>query len=135
MAPLAVHEGDQLGPVELRLDRATLVRYAGASGDFNPIHWSDAAAAKADLPGVLAHGMYTMGAAVQVVVDWVGDPGAIAGYEVRFSRPVVVPPVGEAVVQVTGVVATVADGAAAINLSVTVDGTKVLGKARVTVRL
>ena len=74
------------------LTRDSLVRYAGASGDFNPIHYRDDVAASVGLPGVLAHGMLTMGFAVQPVVDWAGDPGRVADYQVRFTRPVVVDP-------------------------------------------
>ncbi len=72
------------------IERATLVRYAGASGDFNPIHWSQEAAQAVGLPDVIAHGMLTMAMACQVVTDWLGDPGAVLSYGVRFTKPVVV---------------------------------------------
>ena len=84
--------GDVVAERSFPLTRDSLVRYAGASGDFNPIHYRDDVAAEVGLPGVLAHGMLTMGLAVQPVVDWVGDPGRIADYQVRFTRPVVVDP-------------------------------------------
>ena len=73
------------------MTRATLVRYAGASGDFNPIHWNEKFAKEVGLPDVIAHGMFTMAEAIRVVTDWVGDPGAVVEYGVRFTKPVVVP--------------------------------------------
>jgi len=130
-----VQVGSQLGPVEVTLDRATLVRYAGASGDFNPIHWSDRTANAADLPGVIAHGMWTMGTAIQLVVDWVGDPGRVEHYAVRFTRPLPVPPTGEVTLEVSGLVTDIVDGRAQLALSVTLDGQKLLGGAKATVRL
>jgi acyl dehydratase len=75
--------GQSVGAIEFLLTRDSLVRYAGASGDFNQIHYRDDVAASVGLPGVLAHGMLTMGAAVQVAVNWVGDAGRIADYQVR----------------------------------------------------
>ena len=82
---MTVELGTELPPRVYRVPRADLVRYAGASGDFNPIHWSDRTAAKVGLPGVIAHGMYTMALAGQAVLDWVGDPAAVVDYGVRFS--------------------------------------------------
>jgi acyl dehydratase len=119
------------------LTREDLVRYAGASGDLNPIHYSDRAADEAGLPGVIAHGMLTMGAAIDLVTEWTGDPGAVLDYEVRFARPVVVPFPGAARIEVTGRITAVdaVSGTAGIVLDVTSDGAKVLGKAKVTVRL
>lgn len=129
--------GDEVARQELVVDRARLVRYAGASGDFNPIHWNERFATAVGLPGVVAHGMWTMGAAVGPVVDWAGDPGAVVDYQVRFTRPVPVPDPGEATVQVVGVVGAIdADaGTVRIDLTVSVDEQRVLGKARVVVRL
>jgi acyl dehydratase len=133
--------GDEIGPLIVPIDRARLVRYAGASGDFNPIHWNDRVATSVGLDGVIAHGMLTMALAGRLVTDWVGDPGAVASYEVRFTRPVVVPDPGGTELTVVGRVAEVtepADGSAVtarVDLTVTVDGRKVLGKARATVRL
>src|ERR1700741_5277231 len=87
-----VEKGTELPPLALRITRADLVRYAGASGDFNPIHWSDRIATAVGLPGVIAHGMFTMALAGRALTAWVGgDPGAIIDYSVRFARPVVVP--------------------------------------------
>src|SRR5688572_23411563 len=97
-ASLAV--GEVVAERSFPLTRDSLVRYAGASGDFNPIHYRDDVAAEVGLPGVLAHGMLTMGLAVQPVVDWAGDPGRIADYQVRFTRPVVVDPQSGATVTV-----------------------------------
>ena len=84
--------GDVVAERTVHLTRDSLVRYAGASGDFNPIHYRDDVAASVGLPGVLAHGMLTMGLAVQSVVDWAGDPGRVTDYQVRFTRPVIVDP-------------------------------------------
>jgi acyl dehydratase len=117
------------------ISRADLVRYAGASGDFNPIHWNERFATSVGLPNVIAHGMYTMALAVRVVTDWAGDPGAVVDYGVRFTRPVVVPDPDGAVLDVRGVVAAVRDdGLAEVDLTATVNGQTVLAKARATVR-
>jgi len=135
LADLAV--GDSIGTATVDVDRARLVRYAGASGDFNPIHYSDRVATSVGLPGVIAHGMWTMGAAVNLVVDWVGDPGAVVDYQVRFTRPVPVPDPGTAVVEVAGVVGALdpATQTVRIDLTVTHAATRVLAKAQVRVRL
>ena len=85
--------GDIVAERTVHLTRESLVRYAGASGDFNPIHYRDDIAAEVGLPGVLAHGMLTMGLAVGTIAEWLGDPGRILDYGVRFTRPVVVDPV------------------------------------------
>jgi acyl dehydratase len=129
--------GDVVAQQTYPLTRDSLVRYAGASGDFNPIHYRDDVAAEVGLPGVLAHGMLTMGLAVQPVVDWAGDPGRVVDYTVRFTRPVVVDPGAGAVVEVTAKVGQLdADaGVARIDLTVTFDGATVLGKAQARVRL
>lgn len=134
---MGVQVGDELPPRTYRVTRAALVRYAGASLDFNPIHWSDRAARDVGLPGVIAHGMYTMALAGQAVVDWAGDPARVVGYAVRFTRPVVVPDddLG-AEVTVAGVVKSLTDeGYAVVDLTTTCGGEKVLGLARATVRL
>ena len=119
------------------LTRDSLVRYAGASGDFNPIHYRDDVALSVGLPGVLAHGMLTMGLAVQPVVDWVGDPGRIVDYQVRFTRPVVVDPEVGAVVDVTAKVGQLdeASAIARIDLTVKLGDDTVLGKAQVSLAL
>jgi acyl dehydratase len=132
-APLEV--GAVVAEREVHLTRDALVRYAGASGDFNPIHYRDDVAAAVGLPGVLAHGMLTMGLAVQPVSEWLGDRGWVASYGVRFTRPVVVDPEQGATVTVVAVVGTLDDAGRPqrIDLTVTAAGQTVLGKARVTV--
>jgi acyl dehydratase len=117
------------------LTRDSLVRYAGASGDFNPIHYRDDVAKNVGLPGVLAHGMLTMGTAVQPVVEWLGDPGLVHDYQVRFTRPVVVDPELGAVITVTAKVGALDDDGARIDLTVTYNEQTVLGKAQVRVAL
>ena len=118
----------------VHLTRAALVRYAGASGDFNPIHYNDAVAERVGLPGVLAHGMLTMGLAVETIVSWLGDSGRILEYGVRFTRPVVVDTAAGADVSVVAKVGAIEDEAVRIDLTVSHDGTTVLGKAQVRVR-
>lgn len=133
----AVAVGDPLGPLVVPLSRADLVRYAGASGDFNPIHYDEAFARGVGLPDVIAHGMLTMGVAARALTDWAGDPGAVVSYGVRFVRPVVVPAGAAVAVSVAGTVTAVDAGAgtASVDLTVSVDGQKVLGAARAVVRL
>ncbi|HWR85919.1 MAG TPA: MaoC/PaaZ C-terminal domain-containing protein [Rhodoglobus sp.] len=130
----ALTVGDVVAERTVHLTRDSLVRYAGASGDFNPIHYRDDVAASVGLPGVLAHGMLTMGFAVQPVVDWLGTDGVIADYQVRFTRPVVVDPADGADVTVIAKVGAVDDEGARVDLTVTFDGATVLGKAQVRVR-
>ncbi|MBO1756432.1 MaoC/PaaZ C-terminal domain-containing protein [Allobranchiibius sp. CTAmp26] len=129
--------GEQLPGRTIHVDRATLVRYAGASGDFNQIHWDEATATAVGLPNVIAHGMWTMGASVQVVVDWLGDAGRVSDYSVRFSAPVPVPHDAGADVRVEASVKSVDEqaGTATIALTATVDGTAVLSRAVATVTL
>ncbi|MDQ3734793.1 MAG: dehydratase, partial [Actinomycetota bacterium] len=86
-----VDEGFELPPARCRIRREDLIRYCGASGDFNVIHWNERAAIAVGLPNVIAHGMLTMALAARIVTDWAGDPAAVEDYAVRFSRPVVVP--------------------------------------------
>jgi acyl dehydratase len=129
--------GQVVGSTEFLLTRDSLVRYAGASGDFNQIHYRDEVAAQVGLPGVLAHGMLTMGAAVQVAVDWVGNAGAIVDYQVRFTKPVVVDPVEGAVLVVTGKVGEIdsENNIVRVDLEAVFADTKVLGKAQARVQL
>ncbi|MCI9889562.1 acyl dehydratase [Micrococcales bacterium 31B] len=127
--------GDEIGRSELTFTRDTLVRYAGASGDFNPIHYNDAFAQSVGLDGVIAHGMLTMGSAVTLVTNWLDDPSLVAEYVVRFTKPVPVPNPGSVTVAVVGKVAAVKPESLRIDLTVTVDDVKVLGKAQVTVKL
>jgi acyl dehydratase len=129
--------GQEVARAEVVVDRARLVRYAGASGDFNPIHWNERVATAVGLPGVIAHGMWTMGAAAGPVADWAGDPGAIVDYQVRFTRPVPVPDPGSATIEVVAVIGALdeAAGTARVDLTVSVEGARVLGKAQAVVRL
>jgi acyl dehydratase len=129
--------GQVIGSTEFLLTRDSLVRYAGASGDFNTIHYRDDVAAAVGLPGVLAHGMLTMGAAIQVAVDWVGNAGAIVDYQVRFTKPVVVDPVNGAVLVVTGKVGEIdaENNVVRVDLEAVFEDTKVLGKAQARVQL
>ena len=129
--------GQEIGSTEFLLSRDSLVRYAGASGDFNQIHYRDDVAVAVGLPGVLAHGMLTMGAAVQVAVDWVGNAGAVVDYQVRFTKPVVVDPVEGAVLVVTGKVGEIdaENKIVRIDLEAVFADTKVLGKAQARVQL
>jgi acyl dehydratase len=132
-----VEVGTELPGRSIPVRRATLVQYAGASGDFNPIHWNERAAKEVGLEDVIAHGMFTMASAVRVVTDWVGDPGAVVEYGVRFTRPVVVPDDGEgAVIEVAAKVAQkLEDRRVRVDLTVTSGGKKVLGMSRATVQL
>ncbi len=129
--------GQVIGSAEILLNRDSLVRYAGASGDFNQIHYRDDVATAVGLPGVLAHGMLTMGAAVQVAVDWVGNAGAIVDYQVRFTKPVVVDPVNGAVLVVTGKVGEIdsENNVVRVDLEAVFEDNKVLGKAQARVQL
>jgi len=129
MADLAA--GYELPPAQVRVRRADLVRYAGASLDFNPIHWNDRVAEEVGLPGVIAHGMYTMAIAGRYVTDWLTDPGRLVSYSARFIRPVIVPNDDEgALVELSGKVRDVRDdGTARIDITAKFDGKAVLGKA------
>lgn len=133
----AVEVGTELPGRSFALRRSDLVRYAGASGDFNPIHWNERVALSVGLPDVIAHGMLTMAEAVRVVTDWVGDPGAVLEYGVRFTRPVVVPDDETgATIDVTAKVTTVNDdGTAVVTITASSQGTTVLARAQATVRL
>ncbi|MDQ1742128.1 MAG: hypothetical protein QOE23_467 [Pseudonocardiales bacterium] len=132
-----VSVGTELPGQSFPIERADLIRYAGASGDFNPIHWSERTATEVGLPDVIAHGMLTMATAIRVVTDWLGDPGAVLDYKLRFTKPVVVPADAPAHLEISGVVRSVddSDHTAEIQLSASVAGQTVLTKARVRVRL
>jgi acyl dehydratase len=134
-----VAAGTELPAQSFPVTRATLVRYAGASGDFNPIHWNERFAREVGLPDVIAHGMFTMAEALRVVTDWTGDPGAVLEYGVRFTKPVVVPnDDAGAVIDVTGKVAAKLDDEARtvrVDLTAHSAGQKVLGMSRAVVRL
>ncbi|MER7750524.1 MaoC family dehydratase [Kitasatospora sp. NPDC097643] len=132
-----VEVGTELPAQSFPVTRATLVQYAGASGDFNPIHWNEKFALEVGLPDVIAHGMFTMAEAIRVVTDWVGDPGAVVEYGVRFTRPVPVPNDGVgAVVEVSAKVAKkLDDRRVQVDLLATTGGQKVLGMSKAIVRL
>jgi acyl dehydratase len=137
-----VQVGDALPGKTFEVTRADLVRYCGASGDFNTIHWSERIAREVGLPGVIAHGMFTMATAVRVVTDWCGDPGAIVQYGVRFTKPVPVDDERGATLEVSAVVAAKDDAARTVRVDLTAttpgaDGASVgvLGRARAVVRL
>ncbi|MBD0710006.1 MULTISPECIES: MaoC family dehydratase [unclassified Streptomyces] len=132
-----VEVGTELPAAAFPVTRATLVRYAGASGDFNPIHWNEKFAKEVGLPDVIAHGMFTMAEAIRVVTDWTGDPAAVVEYGVRFTKPVVVPNDDEgAVIEVSAkVAAKLDDRRVRVDLTATSAGQKVLGMSRAVVEL
>lgn len=130
-------KGDVVAEESFHLTRDNLVRYAGASGDFNPIHYRDDVAVSVGLPGVLAHGMLTMGLAVQPVSNWVGDPARIVDYQVRFTRPVLVDGQTGADVTVSAAVGALEEDTQIVRIDLTVkfNDETVLGKAQVRVNL
>lgn len=134
--------GQEIGTGTIEVTRQDLVKYAGASGDFNPIHWNESFATSVELPGVIAHGMFTMGSAVQLVSNWAGDPAAVVDYRTRFTKPVLVTDTTGtsepgAVIEVAGVVGAldVEARTARIDLTVTFGGQKVLMKSQAVVKL
>ena len=132
-----IEVGTELPAQTFPVTRATLVQYAGASGDFNPIHWNEKFAVEVGLPDVIAHGMFTMAEAIRVVTDWVGDPGAVVEYGVRFTKPVVVPNDDKgATIEVSATVAAkLDDNTVRVDLTAMSAGQKVLGMSRAVVRL
>ncbi|MEU3763941.1 MaoC family dehydratase [Amycolatopsis keratiniphila] len=127
--------GEELTPLTIDVTRDQLVRYAGASLDFNPIHWNEAFAKEVGLPDVIAHGMLTMALGARLVTDWLGDPGRLVDYFARFTRPVIVPNEGAATIEFTGKVAVVNDdGTARVDITAKFEGKAVLGKAQAVVR-
>ena len=134
---MSLQVGQLLPAREFHFTRDSLVRYAGASGDFNAIHYREDVAKAVGLPGVLAHGMLTMGAAVQSVVDFLGDSGKVIDYQVRFTKPVLVDAVKGATLVVNATVVEIDEIAkvARIDLSASCDGVVVLGKAQVRVSI
>jgi acyl dehydratase len=134
--------GQEIGSRTIEVTRTDLVKYAGASGDFNPIHWNEAFATGVELPGVIAHGMFTMGSAVQLVSDWAGDPGAVVDFQTRFTKPVLVTDTTGtdepgATIEVSGTIGKldVDAGTARVELTVVSAGQKVLMKAQAVVKL
>ena len=131
-----VEVGTELPTQSFPVDRSNLVRYAGASGDFNPLHWNERFAKSVGLPDVIAHGMLTMALAGRAVSDWAGDPGRVVDYGVRFTRPVVVSDDEGTSVEVSGKVAEkLDDGLVRVDVTATSGGQTVLAKARALVRL
>ena len=132
-----VEVGTELPPLTFAITRVDLIRYAGASGDFNVIHWNQRVATSVGLPDVIAHGMFTMALAARVVTAWAGDPGAVLEYGVRFTRPVPVPDDDTgATVEVTGVVAArLDDRKVRVDLTAKHAEAKVLGRAQAVVEL
>lgn len=131
---LELELGQVVAETTLTLTRDSLVRYAGASGDFNPIHYRDDIAAEVGLPGVLAHGMLTMGVAIGAVTDWLDARGWVTDYQVRFTRPIVVDPIDGAELQLVATVGALEDDEARIDLTVSYGGQTVLGKAQARIR-
>ncbi|ELT45190.1 MaoC family dehydratase [Arthrobacter nitrophenolicus] len=144
MSP-SIHElsaGQEIGSRTVEVTRTDLVKYAGASGDFNPIHWNEAFATGVELPGVIAHGMFTMGSAVQLVTDWAGDPAAVVDFQTRFTKPVLVTDTTGtdqpgATIEVSGTIGKLdaEAGTARVDLTVVSAGQKVLMKAQAVVKL
>lgn len=132
----AVEPGTELPPLSVTLRREDLVRYAGASGDFNPIHYNDRLAVALGLTGVIAHGMLTMAQAARVVTDWLDDPTDLLEYGVRFTNPVVVPDDDKGTtVTFSAKVGKVSDGTAEIDITAVANEQKVLGRAKAVVRV
>jgi acyl dehydratase len=135
MTDVTLEQGATLPTQEYQVTRASLVRYAGASGDFNPIHWSDRVATSVGLPGVIAHGMFTMALAARALDTWAGGPGRVAELGCKFSKPVVVPDDDEGVtVVVAGTVKNVTEDGIQVALEVTCGGEKVLGLPKAVLR-
>ena len=131
-----VEVGTEIPAQTYAVDRANLVMYAGASGDFNPIHWRESTAKAVGLPDVIAHGMYTMAQGGRFVTDWVGDPGAVVDYGVRFSSPVVVPDEGGATLEISGQVEEKLGGnKVVVALTAKSNDQKVLTRAKAVVKL
>ncbi|MDG4815527.1 MaoC/PaaZ C-terminal domain-containing protein [Micromonospora carbonacea] len=126
----------ELSTQTFRVTRADLVRYAGASGDFNPIHWSDRVATGVGLPGVIAHGMFTMALVGRAVAEWAGAPDAVVDYGVRFARPVVVPDddAGTEIEVSAKVREGAGEGLTRLDITATCRGEKVLSQARAVIR-
>jgi acyl dehydratase len=133
----SVEVGTELPSATFTIQRANLVQYCGASGDFNIIHWNERIATAVGLPNVIAHGMFTMAQAARVVTDWLGDPGALVEYGVRFSKPVVVPDddAGATLTVNAKVEEKLDDGQVVLGMTATVGESKVLAGARAVVQL
>lgn len=133
---MAIEVGTELPTQTFTITRADLVRYAGASGDFNVIHWNERVAMEVGLPNVIAHGMFTMAKAITVVTDWLDNPGQLVSYGVKFTRPVIVPDDDAgATLNVGAKVTELTDDTAKITITATFDDATVLGKAIAVVRV
>ncbi len=132
LAELAV--GQVVAEKSFDISRDSLVRYAGASGDFNPIHYRDDIAKQVGLPGVLAHGMLTMGISISPVIEWLGDPGKVVDYSVRFTKPVVVLADHPATISVSAVIGAIESDRARVDITTSFEGSNVLGKAQAWVK-
>jgi len=132
-----VEVGDQVGPVPVTVTRADLIRYAGASGDFNPIHWNERFARAVGLPDVIAHGMFTMALGARLITDWAGEPGVLIDYSVRFTHPVVVPDgdAGATVELRAEVKEKLPDSRIRLSVNARAGDHKVLGRAAAVVQL
>jgi acyl dehydratase len=133
----SVEVGTELPAVTYQVTRLDLVKYCGASGDFNTIHWNDRVATSVGLPGVIAHGMFTMAQAGKFVSAWAGDPGAVVEFGVRFSAMVPVPDDDKgASIEVSGVVKSkLGDNLVSVDITARSGGAKVLSRSRAVVRL
>lgn len=127
--------GEVVAQRTVKIERINLVMYAGASGDFNPIHWNETFAKAVGLPDVIAHGMYTQAQLGRLLMELVGDPGRILSFSVRFSAPVVVPQDGGAKVDLTATVEAVDDGVATLALRAVCGGADVVKDAVATIRV
>jgi len=131
---MSFEAGQAINELKVTPDRFLPIRYAGASGDFNPIHWNDRTAVAVGLPGVIAHGMFTMALAGRAVCHWAGDPGAIVEFSVRFAKPVLVPDDDDGTwVEISGSVRSVTDDRAEVDITAVCAGEKILSLARATV--
>ncbi len=132
-----VHVGFELPPQEFVFTRADLIRYAGASGDFNIIHWNERVAREVGMPTVIVHGMLTMGTVIRIVTDWLGDPGKVIEYSARFTRPIPVPDTDEgASIKVTAkVTELLKNNQAVISISAIHNELTVLAKTTAIVQL
>ncbi|GAA0227525.1 MaoC family dehydratase [Cryptosporangium japonicum] len=132
-----VEVGTELPPKTFPIQRSNLVQYAGASGDFNVIHWNERVAVSVGLPNVIAHGMFTMAEASRILTEWVGDPGAVVDYGVRFTKPVPVPDDDRgATLEVTAKISEkLDDRRVSVDLTARAGDDKVLGRAKAIVQL
>src|SRR5436305_13322609 len=125
-----IEVGAEIAPVQFQVTRADLVRYCGASGDFNVIHWNERIAKSVGLPDVIAHGMFTMALAGRLLTQWAGEAGTVLEYGVRFTRPVVVSDADGATLVLNGKISSMSpDGRVGVDLNAAVDGQTVLAKA------